>query len=201
MPKRTVEMTNQNELRRQAETRISGGTARSMVGRAAGVEALASLHTLAGSPASAGDALKLLHELQVHQVELDLQNEELERGLSDLSGALDLTTKLYDLAPVGLLTVDLSGAITEANLRCADMLRIDRTTLIGRRVDGLMTEESRPVLMAVLKRISDGGSRESCLVQADGSPTASKRLQVVACAHPDGQYQLLALIDVAEGNL
>lgn len=202
MPTRTIELTNQKELRRQAEVRLAGGTARSKIGRAAGAEALELLHTMAGSPASAGDALKLLHELQVHQVELDLQHEELDRSRSELSEDLNRYTELYDLAAVGLLTVDRSGTVTEVNRRCADMLVVDRVALGGRRVDSLLIEECRPVLLAMLKRLSgDGGSQASCQVQTNGGAAASKRLQVVARAHPDGQSYLLALIDATEGDL
>lgn len=202
MSTRINEMDRQKELRQEAEGRLTAGTARSTVGRAAGTEALKLLQALATSPATAGDALKFFHELQVHQVELDLQQEELERSRKELNETLDRYVESYDLAPVGLLTVDRSGKIMESNLRCAELLGVDPTTLGGRRIESFVTEESRPALVAVLARLTDGGgSRGACRAQTDGGSAASRHLQLVARAHPDGQSCLLALIDPSEGIL
>lgn len=202
MPTCIIEMTRQKELRQEAEGRLAAGTARSTVGRAAGTEALKMLHALATSPATAGDALKFFHELQVHQVELDLQQDELARSQKELNETLDRYVELYDLAPVGLLTVDRDGKIIESNPRCAELLGVDPMTLGGRRVESFMTEESRPALVAWLRRLTDGdGSREACRLQTDGAGAASRHLQLVARARPDGQSCLLALIDPSEGIL
>ena len=202
MPTRIIEMARQQELRHEAEGRLAAGTARSTVGRAAGAEALKLLQALATSPATAGDALKFFHELQVHQVELDLQQEELERSRKELHETLDRYVESYDLAPVGLLTIDRSCKIIESNLRCAELLGVDPTTLGGRRIDSFMTEESRPALVAMLRRLTDGGgSREACRAQTDGASAGSRYLQLAARAHPDGQLCLVALIDPSEGIL
>lgn len=75
-------------LRQRAEGRLEEGMAPATLGWSTGTGALTLLHRLAGDPASAGDALKLLHELQVHQVELDLQHEQMEQQLLELGEAL-----------------------------------------------------------------------------------------------------------------
>ena len=80
------------------------------------------LHELASSPTTAADALALLHELQVHQVELDLQAEELRASRMELEAALRRQIQLYDAAPVGHATIDPSCTLLELNLTGAAML-------------------------------------------------------------------------------
>jgi chemotaxis family two-component system sensor kinase Cph1 len=74
----------------------------------------------------------LLHELQVHQVELELQNDELRRAQGELEAAHARYVELYDSAPVGYFTLDADGCFTSANLTCAAMLGCDRGALLSR---------------------------------------------------------------------
>ena len=78
------------------------------------------------------------HELQVHQAELEMQNDELRRTQLELAAARDRFIDLYDFAPVGYLTLDRLGRIVEANLKSAAELDTPRTTLIGRRLSELV---------------------------------------------------------------
>jgi PAS domain S-box-containing protein len=73
----------------------------------------------------------LVHELQVHQVELEMQNDELRQTQMDLVAARDRFVNLYDLAPVGYLTLDSGGSVTAANLTAAAMLATDHKALLG----------------------------------------------------------------------
>jgi PAS domain S-box-containing protein len=74
----------------------------------------------------------LLHELKVHQVELEMQNEELRRAQVELAAARDRYMDLYDFAPVGYFTLDERGVILEANLTASVMVEQERKTLLGR---------------------------------------------------------------------
>jgi transcriptional regulator with GAF, ATPase, and Fis domain len=75
------------------------------------------------------DLLKLIHELEVHRIELDMQNEELSRSLAELAISQNNYIELYDFAPVGYFTFDGQGVIEEANLTGAQMLGIKRGSL------------------------------------------------------------------------
>ncbi|MGD0959816.1 MAG: PAS domain S-box protein, partial [Methylomonas sp.] len=74
---------------------------------------------------------KTLHELHVHQMELELQNEELQRTHMLLETSRDSYRRLYDFAPVGYLTLTDYGLITEVNLTCSKMLGVEFKTMLN----------------------------------------------------------------------
>jgi len=86
------------------------------------------------------DAPRLLQELQVHQVELEMQNEELRRIREELELSRNKYTELYDFAPVGYFTLDKSGLIRETNLAAAQMLGIERSQLTNRPFIGFIAD-------------------------------------------------------------
>src|ERR1700722_4667944 len=114
------------------------------------------LYDLASSPSTSAAALALLHELQVHQVELDLQDEELRRSRAELEATLIRQVRMYDFAPVGCFTVDRSTALRALNLPAAGMLGSERDQLLGRSLDSFLAPNSARTLHAMLTRLSDG---------------------------------------------
>ena len=78
------------------------------------------------------DHRRLVHELQVHQIELEIQNEELTQTLTEVNALRAKYLDLYDFAPVGYFTLDTKGNIVELNLRAAKMLGQERKLLVGR---------------------------------------------------------------------
>ncbi len=91
---------------------------------------LAKGETDSGRPEGSKDARTLLHELQVYQIELEMQNEELRRVQTELDGSRARYFDLYDLAPVGYCTVNEEKLILEANLAAATLLGVARSALI-----------------------------------------------------------------------
>ena len=86
---------------------------------------------------------KLLHELRVHQIELEMQNEELRRAQLALGESRDRYIDLYEFAPVGYITLKHSGIITDANLRAANLLGMERVRLINRHFSHYTSLEDR----------------------------------------------------------
>jgi PAS domain-containing protein len=118
--------------------------------------ALGVLYELASSPSTAPDALALLHELQVHQVEVDLQDEELRRSRVELETSLNRQVQLYDCAPVGYFTVDGNAVLRELNQTGATLLGFERDFLRGRSLDSFLTPEGVSTLRAMLGRVTAG---------------------------------------------
>jgi PAS domain S-box-containing protein len=99
------------------------------------------------------DLQDLIHELRVHQVELEMQNEELRRTQRELEQARDTYSHLYDFAPVGYLTLSERGTILRANLTAAQMLRMDRSRLVGRPLTDVVAREDQDALYLHRRRL------------------------------------------------
>ncbi len=88
-------------------------------------------------------ASELAHELDVHRIELEMQNEELRRTQAALEAARDRYLDLYESAPVGYFTLSADGLITEANLTCAQLLGQLRAQLVGSRFERYLVPAER----------------------------------------------------------
>jgi len=104
---------------------------------------------------------KLLYELRVHQVELEMQNEELRRTQHELEALYARYFNLYDLAPVGYLTVSKNGLILEANLTITTMLGVARSFLLGKRMSQFIFPEDQDVFYKQRKRLNKGGELQN----------------------------------------
>jgi PAS domain S-box-containing protein len=116
---------------------------------------------------------RLIHELQVHQVELEMQNEEMTRTQQELEKSRSRYKELYDLAPVGYLTLDKLGLIHEANLRAATLLNVSRAALIGKYIQSFMDQESADALHLFFRKPLMPGVKEilECRLRpAEGTP-------------------------------
>ncbi len=117
-------------------------------------------------------ARRLLQELQVHQVELELQNAELQESRDRMEALLDKYSDLYDFAPVGYFSLDERGRILEVNLAGAALLGIERSRLLGRPLTRFVEPGKRPEFLAFLRCLFAGGGSpvgEFPLVKGDGS--------------------------------
>lgn len=188
------ESTQQSKLRLDAETRLKEGSAPPTRGWPPGVTALDLIHKLASAPESAHDALKMLHELQVHQVELDLQHEQMEVTQRELAEDLARYRALFEAAPLAYFSLGPEGAILEGNAAAAGLFGVAQDELRGRRVDALLAPESRSAMLAFLQRLRTGDSMNACEVRAS-STNGSRPLQLVASVAPDDESILAILVD------
>lgn len=158
-----IEPEHLADLRSRAASRLTGAAAtKGSTARAA--DALSVLHALASSPATALDALTLLHELQVHQVELDLQAQELHESRAELECALRRQIELYDFQPVGCFTIDARAVLYELNQTGADMLGLARDEAYGLPLDAFFCAESARRFRLAIASLDAGVRRPSCLV-------------------------------------
>ncbi|MDZ7700361.1 MAG: ATP-binding protein [Deltaproteobacteria bacterium] len=103
------------------------------------------------------DLLETLHELEVHQVELDLQNETLRRTAKDLEAARDKYFTFYEFAPVGFMTLDRTGTIEKANAAAANLLQQPQRYLVGQKFSNRVYPEDLPAYFAKIKKSSESG--------------------------------------------
>jgi PAS domain S-box-containing protein len=110
------------------------------------------------------NAQRLVHELQVSQVELLVQNEELQRAQGELTAARDRYSNLYDFAPVGYVTLTPEGVILEANLTAAQLLGTERSRLIGTLLLQYITPKAHDTLFHHLHQLRAEGGPYICEV-------------------------------------
>jgi PAS domain S-box-containing protein len=118
------------------------------------------------------DVQQLVHELQVHQIELEMQNDELRRAQLELEVARDRYVDLYDFSPAGYLTLDTHGTIVEANLRAGTLLGSNRKELIGRSFARFVASDDQDIFHRHQQDVLKTGTRQVCEVhlreKADG---------------------------------
>ncbi|MCC5859119.1 MAG: PAS domain-containing protein [Ectothiorhodospiraceae bacterium] len=167
------DLLDEARLRLVAEGKLESGTAPPAAGWTVSADALGMLYRLASSPDTAGDALKLLHELQVHQVELGLQQGQLEVAEREASEALSRYRVLYEFAPVGYFVLDRAGVVIDVNhtgLRQLGGSSLEDLT--GRAFGDVLTPESRPGMQDLFAALGGEGSGAACRVRfnPDGTP-------------------------------
>jgi PAS domain S-box-containing protein len=116
---------------------------------------------------------RLVHELSVHQMELDLQNEELRRTRIEVEESRDRYTELYDFAPVGYLTLTDKGLIEESNLMASQLLGATRDTLVNRPLSKYVREEDIKSYYLFLKRLFAQETKQTTdivMIRKDGAP-------------------------------
>ena len=116
---------------------------------------------------------QLVHELRVHQIELELQNEELRRAQGELEASQARYFDLYDLAPVGYFTLADRGLILEANLTAATMLGVPRGALVNQPITRFILKDDQDLYYHLRKRVVETGQRQMCelrMAKTDGAP-------------------------------
>jgi len=171
------------ELRRQAE------------------EQLKTISPGEGFPRSEDEVKRLLHELQVHQIELEMQNAELRRTQGELEAARARYFDLYDLAPVGYCTLNEKGLILEANLTAATLLGVARRALVKRILTRFILKEDQTIYYRIRKLLLETEAPQACelrMVKKDGTLFWA-HLEAITALDADGKaISRIGLSDVPE---
>lgn len=140
------------------------------------------------------DVLKLLHELEVHQIELEMQNDELQAAVEKAETA----TALYDFAPSGYFTLDLGSNICELNLCGAAMLGKDRSVLVDSNFRLFITQVSLHIFNDFYHKVFESETKQTCEVSMSvmGDPLMFVYLEGIATKNK--QKCLLAAVDITK---
>jgi diguanylate cyclase (GGDEF)-like protein/PAS domain S-box-containing protein len=130
-----------DELRRQAEERLS--------------------RLAADSPESA-DIATVVHELRVHQIELEMQNEELRRAQLELEASREKYFDLFDLAPVGYLTLSDKSIVRDANLTATRLLGVERQQLVKKPFTAFIFAPDQDVCYRHQRKLEQTGEPQTC---------------------------------------
>jgi len=192
MPDSPVDPQFPADLRAMAESLLKQGMATASDGHFCSADSLAVLYKMACSHDSAADSLKLLHELQTFQIELDLQREQNEARASEIAADLLRYKTLFDNAPVGYMIINCDGCIEESNQAAAILLGSTNEELDGQLIEDFLAPASRPLFSWQLKKMFKGSSGETSFVHAKDNVDAGL-LRVIATLAPDGDEVLMTL--------
>ncbi|NVN92967.1 MAG: PAS domain S-box protein [Desulfuromonadales bacterium] len=144
------------------------------------------------------DAQRIIHELEVHQIELEMQSAELSLSRGIAETALEKYTDLFDFAQIGFLTLDNNGVISAANLHGAILLGKERSQLIGRCFGVFVSDADRPAFADFLSNIFTSQHKEVCEVELFTEGNQRLNVQISGTAAASGQECRMALIDITE---
>lgn len=153
-----------------------------------------------GNPRSQtkADTLRILNEMTAHQIELEMQNEELVQARAEVERAYSQYTDLYDFAPVGYFTLGRDGAILEVNLAGANLLGAERGKLIRRQLALFVSEESHTVMRAFLEKLSTCEGKESCELAFEKKGNGLHWARLEATCFEGGQESRIVMVDITE---
>ena len=114
------------------------------------------------STITSGDVKKLVEDLHIHQIELEIQNEELRRAQLELGTSRDMYSDLYDFSPVGYVTVSEKGSVLQANLSCSAMLGVERSSLIGKPLSRFVKKDDQDIFYLHRKTLFETKAKQVC---------------------------------------
>ena len=146
------------------------------------------------SQLSESDTFKLIHEIEVHQIELEMQNEELKQAISDAQDAIEL----YDFAPAGYFTLSKQCDIINLNLRASQMLDKERSRLIKSRFDLFISDNTKPTFSKFIENVIASKSEETCEVIFAIKDCAPMYVLLTGILTENEENCLITAIDITE---
>ncbi|MEO6974937.1 MAG: ATP-binding protein [Gallionella sp.] len=150
--------------------------------------------------ADESDSRKLLQQLQVHQIELEMQNEELRLARIEIEEGLQQYTDLYDFAPISYFTLKNDGTIHQANLAGATLLGLNRQRLIGHPMAGFFTGQDQSAFTSFLDKVCQNNTREICELHILSRDATRRFLHIEGVASIGGELCNLAVTDITENK-
>jgi DNA-binding MarR family transcriptional regulator/PAS domain-containing protein len=157
-------------------------------------------------PESKEEMQRVVHELAVYQIELEMQQDELLQSRLNLEESLESYTELYDFAPLSYLTLDRNGKILKANLTATTLLGVDRSSLVGDRLGMFISTDDLPEFNGMLERVFSSRDHERCDVTLFGDGTdssvanTSHTLQSGAAAPEHGHMVRIVAVQSSNGS-
>jgi PAS domain S-box-containing protein len=144
--------------------------------------------------------LKLIKELEIHQIELELQNEELLIAKKLADSAIEKYTELYDFSPSGYFTIDRDGIIIEANRTSVEMLHGEGGNLINTKFRSYVTKETRMEFDIFLERLFTLKISECCEIRLEAADT-THYVYLTGVLADDENFCHISVVDITEQNL
>ncbi len=151
-----------------------------------------------GVPRTETDVRRLLHELEVHQIELEMQNNELRIARDEAESLLDKFTDLYDFAPVGYFTLSPEVMILHVNLPGTSLVGIERSRLVGQSFAQLVSPDHRSAFHGFLRQVSEQAVKQSIDSEflVKGRPPMVVNIEV-QCSSSGREYRV-AVMDITQ---
>jgi len=151
------------------------------------------------SQLSETEILKLIHELEVHQIELELQNEELVLAKEQaIEVASQKYSELYDFAPTGYFTLSKEGKIIELNLCGSQMLGKERLLLKNSRFGFFISNDTKPIFNLFLGKVFTSKAKETCEVTLLTNANLPAYIHLTGIVTENGEQCLLTVVDITE---
>lgn len=149
-------------------------------------------------PRIAEETQRLVHELEVHQIELEMQNEELRHSRDEMETVMDRYRDLYDFAPISYFTLDSDGTISAVNLTGASLFGIERARMLGRRFERFVAIDARSLFSEFLGKVFARQGKESCEMTLTNEVNHPLFVQIEALADTAGNECQIAVINITE---
>lgn len=152
----------------------------------------------AASPLSLEEAQRLFEELEIHQIELELQNEHLNATRGQLERSLNQSCELYDFSPVGSVSLDPKGLICKLNLASANLLGGERARMLGTRFGLYVVPGDLPAFNALLDNAQKTGDVQDGEIALSKTGALERHVQLKVSALPQALGWQLVLVDNTE---
>lgn len=152
----------------------------------------------AGLHFSEAEMLKFFHEIQVHQIELELQNEELIRAKEKAETAVAKYTEIFDFASSSHFTLSKEGEIIDLNLSASQMLGKERSHLKNSRFGFFVSDDTRPIFNSYLDKVFNCNTKVTCELTLTGCTNLPRYVLLTGIAAGEKEYCFVAVADITE---